>query len=103
MGDHRSGHRDTAPAAENRARRTRPQETGPPGMGPLQPRHPRPALPVCHRYHRAPAARGARPGRHLLPQPPARRRPADRRQDRGWRDRPAGVPLGSAGAAAARS
>jgi hypothetical protein len=72
-------------------------------MGPVQPWRPRPALPVRHRHHRAPAPRGTGPARHLLPERPARRRPADRRQDRGRRDRPAGVPLGPAGAAAARS
>ena len=35
-------------------------------MGPVQPGGPGSALPVCHRYHRAPHPRGARPGRHLL-------------------------------------
>ncbi len=71
-------------------------------MGALQPRLPHRTRPLRDRHDRDVAPARARDGRDLPPVGPARRRPADRRHDRGRPDRLPRVLLGSARAPTAR-
>src|SRR5215472_6787103 len=66
----------------HRPGRPRPQERRPLRVGRIQPRHPRRPYPLCDRHDRQAARRPPGPPRHLLPERPARRRPADRRAHR---------------------
>ena len=83
--------------------RARQQEGRSARLGGVQRRHPARPPAVRDRHHRHPARIRAGAQGAPVPVRPARRRSADRRQDRRGGDRHADLLLGPAGAAAARS